>query len=170
MKEINIENHTRESLNLIFNEANKFFKDTSETINRISGRSFVFLAFYSSVISFSFLSVINNKYEYIVLFIGTIFSILFIRKNIFPTNREVIGVAPEIFLDEYFIDFSGEELEKEQTASLIVSYDKSIKINIKLAELMSGRFRKSLYCFISTLSLLFVFLIFFYLKSNYASC
>ncbi|MEX6627590.1 hypothetical protein [Tenacibaculum salmonis] len=156
MKEINIENQTKNSLEFIFNEANKHFTEILNSVNRNINRSFVLLGIYITLITFSFSKIITQDYEYIVLLVGGVISILFIRRNIFPNNREIIGASPSRFFLEYFDSFKGEGLEKEYLISTILSYEDSMDINKTLITKMVKRYKNSIYCFILFLVVFFI--------------
>ena len=78
---------------------------------------------------------LEEKYLYLTLLVGTILSIIILRKNLFPLKIVLRGSLPELMFDNYFNSFSDEELDKEYLSWQLSFYELAI----------GNRFKK-LYC------------------------
>ncbi|SHG47473.1 hypothetical protein SAMN05444396_1202 [Flavobacterium segetis] len=146
MNAIETEKHTKYSLELIFNEADKMSTDLLGSISENVNKSFILLAIYFSVLSFSFFKIIENyNFLYSILIIGTLLGCYVLRKNIFPNTICLKGALPEIMLQDYFSSFTEEDLDKEYLATQIESYNYAMIENKKTIEKMVIRFKKSIY-------------------------
>lgn len=154
MKNINITNQTKYSLEFIFSEADKLSTELTKSISENANKSFLVVAFYSSILSFSFFQVAKGEYLYFTLLFGCILSTIILRKNLFPSTIVFKGSLPELMFDSYFDSFSDEELEKEYLATQIESYNYALSHNQENIKNMVNRFKKSIYCML-------IFLFFF---------
>lgn len=166
MEEINITKHTIKTLDFIFKEADKNLSDVLNAINQNSNRSFFLFGLYISLISFSFSKIITFEYQYFILLIGAVISCLIIRKNLFPTIKEIKGSTPSDMINTYFDDFKNEELEKEYLATQIQSYDTSIGLNRDLINKMTNRYVNSFKILILFTSLFFLVFFIMFIKCD----
>lgn len=166
MKIIDITNKTKYSLEFIFSESDKLSSELTKSISENANKSFLVVAFYSSILSFSFFKVAEEKYLYLTLLVGTILSIIILRKNLFPSKIVLRGSLPELMFDNYFNSFSDEELDKEYLATQIQSYNYALNHNQENIKNMVNRFRKSIYCMLIFLLLFIVGTCFF----SFAEC
>ncbi|KVV15293.1 hypothetical protein [Flavobacterium sp. TAB 87] len=154
MKNINITNQTKYSLEFIFSEADKLATELTKSISENTNKSFFVVAFYSSILSFSFFQMAKGEYLYFILLAGCILSIIILHKNLFPSMIALKGSLPELMFDSYFDSFLNEELEKEYLATQIESYNYALNHNKENIKNMVNRFKKSIYCML-------IFLFFF---------
>jgi hypothetical protein len=160
MNSIETKKHTKYSLELIFNEADKMSTDLLGYISENVNKSFILLAIYFSVLSFSFFKIIENyNFLYSLLIIGTLFGCYVLRKNIFPNTICLKGALPENMIQDYFSSFTEEDLDKEYLATQIESYNYAMIENKKTIEKMVNRFKKSIYI------VLFSFLLFGFISA-----
>jgi|SRR5690606_1620167 len=143
MKSIDINRHTKYSLELIFSEADKMAVQILKSISENRNKSFVLFALLSSLFSFSFIKFTENQYDYTVLLIGTLLGCIFLRKNLFPQTISFNGSLPENMINSYFDNFEDETLEKEYLATQIESYNKAMSDNREEMSKMVNRFRNS---------------------------
>jgi len=161
MEPISTKNHTKYTLELILSESDKHFTEVSDSISKISNRSFYLFALYLSLITFSFSEIIKQDYEYFILLIGTIVSCFILKNNLFPLKKEIKGSKPSDIVLPYFDDFKNEDLDKEYLSTLIESYDASIELNKDLIKKMVKKYSNS---FINLIVFVFVFFfVFLYL-------
>lgn len=154
MNAIETEKHTKYSLELIFSEADKMATELLGSIAENTNKSFILIAIYFSILSYSFFKVIeNHSFLYFILIIGTIAGSLFLRKNIFPNTICFKGALPENMIQEYFSSFSEESLDKEYLATQIESYNCAMIENKETIEKMVKRFKKSIYIVLFSFSL-----------------
>src|SRR5690606_28753738 len=99
MKQIDINKHTKYSLELIFSEADKMSNQLLKSLSENVNKSFILFAFFSSLFSYSFLKVVQSDFLYITLLIGSIVGCVVIRKNLFPFVINFNGALPEKMLD-----------------------------------------------------------------------
>lgn len=154
MKELDISNYSKSSLEFIFSEADKMAYHILNSISEIRKKSFLLFALMSSVLSYSFIKTTENELTYLILIIGSLVSLLFLRKNLFPSKISFSGALPENLINEYFDNFRDEILEKEYLATQIQSYNSAMNKNKDLMEKMVGRFK------VSTILMLISFLLF----------
>ena len=79
MKNIDITNQTKYSLEFIFSEADKLSSELTKSISENANKSFLVVAFYSSILSFSFFKVAEGNYLYLTLLFGTVLSIFLLH-------------------------------------------------------------------------------------------
>jgi hypothetical protein len=161
MKNINITNQTKYSLEFIFSEADKLSTELTKSISENANKSFLVVAFYSSILSFSFFQVAKEDYLYFILLFGCILSTIILRKNLFPSKIVLKGSLPELMFDSYFDSFANEELEKEYLATQIESYNYALSHNQENIKNMVKRFKKSIYCMLLFLFFFIVGICFF---------
>jgi hypothetical protein len=154
MKPIDINKHTKFSLELIFSEADKMANQILKSISENRNKSFVLFALISSLFSFSFIKLTEHQYIYSVLLIGSLVSCVFIRKNLFPRKVSFNGSLPENMIHSYFDEFENENLDKEYLATQIQSYNSAMSNNRNEMLKMVSRFKKSV---ISMLITFFLF-------------
>jgi hypothetical protein len=143
MKSIKIKNHTKYTLELIFSEADKMATHILNSISENRNKSFLLFAFITSVFSYSFIKFTELQYSYIVLIVGSIISLLFLRKNLFPQTISFNGALPENMIESYFDDFKDDKLEKEYLATQIESYNIAMNNNREQMSKMVDRFKLS---------------------------
>lgn len=143
MEQINTKKHTKYTLELIFSEADKMATHLLSSISENRNKSFLLFAFITSVFSYSFIKITELQYSYSVLIVGSIISLLFLRKNLFPQTISFNGALPENMIDSYFDDFKDSKLEKEYLATQIESYNKAMKNNRVQMSKMVDRFKIS---------------------------
>lgn len=164
MKPIVVKNHTKYSLEFIFNEADKMSTEILKSISENINKSFLLIAIYFSILSFSFIKLVENyNFLYLILVAGTIISSLILRHNIFPNIVVFKGSLPEKMINSYFDDFSNEELDKEYLATQIETYNSAIVSNIITIKRMVNRFRYSIFCmliFLGFFGIIYFFLLF----------
>ena len=129
MEQINIEKHTKYSLELIFSEADKIANQLLKSLSENVNKSFILFAIFSSLFSYSFVKVIESDFLYTILLLGSVISCIVIHKNLFPFVINFNGALPEKMLDPYFDEFEGETLEKEYLATQIQSYNLAMNSN-----------------------------------------
>lgn len=161
MNNIDINNHTKYSLEFIFGEADKLASEITKSISENVNKSFLVVALYSSILSYSFFQVVKGEYLYLCLLIGCVISIIILRKNLFPFKIVLRGSLPELMFDNYFNSFSNEELEKEYLATQIQSYNYALNHNQETIKKMVNRFKKSVYSMVFFLFLFISGLCFF---------
>ena len=154
MEHIQTKKHTKYTLELIFSEADKMATHILNSISENRNKSFLLFAFITSVFSYSFVKITESQYLYSILIVGSIISLLFLRKNLFPQTISFNGALPEIMINSYFDHFNDDELEKEYLATQIESYNNAMKSNRVLMSKMVDRFK------ISAIVTLFSFLLF----------
>ena len=164
MNAIETKKHTKYSLELIFNEADKMSTELLGSIAENTNKSFILIAIYFSVLSYSFFKVIEDyNFMYFILILGSILGCFVLRKNIFPNTICIKGALPENMIQEYFSSFTEEDLDKEYLATQIESYNYAMTENKETIENMVNRFKKSIYIVFSSFflfSLISAFLIF----------
>lgn len=153
MTPINLDQHTKYSLEFIFNEADKMSSEILKSLSENINKSFLVVAFYSSIVSYAFFQLLESNYLYIILLIGGTLSIMLLRKNLFPSTIVIKGSPPELMINQYFDGFSGENLDKEYLATQIQSYNKAIIHNQAIIVNLVIRFKQSIYCLVVTLIL-----------------
>ncbi len=153
MKPIDIEKHTKSSLEFIFCEADKMASEILKSLSENINKSFLLVAFHTSIVSYAFFQVIENDYMYGVLMIGEVISISLLHRNLFPSTIIVKGSLPQNMIHKYFEGFSDENLEKEYLATQIQNYNKAIIHNEAIIVKLVVRFKRSIYCLIMTLAL-----------------
>ncbi|WP_347053591.1 hypothetical protein [Flavobacterium olei] len=163
MNPIDISKHTKNTLEFIFNEADKMATEILKSLAENTSKSFILVAIYSSILSYSFFQIVDKSYLYLILLVGCSISTVILGKNLFPNKIVIKGSLPEIMIDEYFNSFSGEELEKEYLATQIENYNLAINQNRKTIEKMVSRFKNSIY---SMLVFMLIFLVWFLLSST----
>ncbi|HTO35721.1 MAG TPA: hypothetical protein VLZ72_05755 [Flavobacterium sp.] len=161
MKQIDINKHTKYSLELIFSEADKMSNQLLKSLSENVNKSFILFAFFSSLFSYSFLKVVQSDFLYITLLIGSIVGCVVIRKNLFPFVINFNGALPEKMLDPYFDEFEGETLEKEYLATQIQSYNSAMNLNEQTIKKMVKRFNNSILVVIASFVLFGI--VYFYL-------
>jgi hypothetical protein len=166
MKQINIKNHTKNSLEFIFSEADKHFTDVLNSVGQTSNRSFLLFGIYISLITFSFAKMLTNDFEYFILLIGGIISSVILFRNLFPINREIKGSPPSSLISPYFDNFKKEKLEKEYLATQIHSYNDSIELNKTLIKKMVNRYSNSAINLIVFILLFAFFFIYITIECN----
>jgi hypothetical protein len=154
MEHIQTKKHTKYTLELIFSEADKMATHILNSISENRNKSFLLFAFITSVFSYSFVKITESQYLYSILIVGSIISLLFLRKNLFPQTISFNGALPEIMIDSYFDNFNDDKLEKEYLATQIESYNNAMKSNRIQMSKMVDRFK------ISAIITLFSFLLF----------
>jgi hypothetical protein len=165
---IDINKHTRYSLELIFSEADKMANQLLKSISENANKSFLLFALYSSLFSYSFIQMVQSNFEYSIILIGSSISILVLRKNLFPNVVKFSGSQPSKILVEYFDNFQDEELEKELLATQIENYNDSLIKNDSTIEKMVNRFFNSIWCMaISFLIFIIVLLISSFIEGSY---
>lgn len=146
MNEIDINKHTKYTLELIFSEADKMANQLLKSLSENVNKSFVLFAVFSSIFSFSFVKVVETNWFYSFLLIGSVISCFIIHKNLFPFKVYFNGSLPEKMIDSYFEKFQNEELEKEYLATQIQSYNFAMNENHKSIKNMVERFNHSIWC------------------------
>lgn len=154
MEAINTDYLTKYSLEFIFKEADKMAINILDSISENRNKSFFLFAFITSVFSYSFIKFTETEYSYSLLIVGSIISLLFLKKNLFPQTISFNGALPENMIDSYFNSFNGEKLEKEYLATQIESYNCAMNRNREQMSKMVNRFK------ISTIIILVSFLLF----------
>lgn len=160
MKPITTKNHTKYTLELIFSEADKMATHILNSISENRNKSFLLFAFITSVFSYSFIKFTELQYSYAVLIVGSIISLLFLRKNLFPQTISFNGALPENMIDSYFNNFKDDKLEKEYLATQIESYNIAMNNNREQMSKMVDRFKLS--ALITLVSFLFFGLVFLF--------
>ncbi len=146
MNAIETKKHTKYSLELIFSEADKMSTDFLRAISENTNKSFILIAIYFSILSYSFFKVIENyNFMYFILIFGSVIGCFILRKNIFPNTICLKGALPENMIQDYFSSFLEEELDKEYLATQIESYNYAIIENKEIIEKMVKRFKISIY-------------------------
>jgi hypothetical protein len=143
MKSIKTKNHTKYTLELIFSEADKMATHILNSISENRNKSFLLFAFITSIFSYSFIKLTEFQYSYIVLIAGSIISLLFLRKNLFPQTISFNGALPENMIESYFDEFKDENLEKEYLTTQIESYNFAMNNNREQMSKMVDRFKLS---------------------------
>lgn len=145
MREIDSNKHTKESLTFIFNEALRLNESYLKSISATVNRSYIMFAFFCTILTFSFFHVLNNEKLYFILILGMITCMIAIRKNIFPSSITFSGSLPDKMVDEYFDNFSGESLIKEQLIVVIENYDIMLKKNKLTVSILAKRYLLSIW-------------------------
>jgi len=166
MKQIDTKKFTKYTLEVILSESDKHFTEISESINKISERSFFLFALYLSLITYSFYEIIKEDYKYLILLFGSIISCLILKNNLFPLRKELKGAKPSDLVIEYFEKFKNEDLEKEYLATIIESYNTSIDTNKDLIKKMVNRYSNSFKNLILFIILFFIFFLYVLIKCN----
>lgn len=168
MKEINIDKHTRFSLEFIFGEADKMANQLLKSISENANKSFILFAIYSSIFSFSFVQMLESSFEYSILFIGSALSVILLHKNLFPKKVIFSGSQPAKIVLDYFDDFEDTNLEKELLATQIHNYNFAMIENEATIEKMVKRFFNSIWCIaISFLVFSIIFLASTFIEGSY---
>lgn len=151
MNAIETKKHTKYSLELIFNEADKMSTELLGSIAENTNKSFILIAIYFSVLSYSFFKVIEDyNFLYFILILGPLLGCFVLRKNIFPNTICIKGALPENMIQEYFSSFTEEDLDKEYLATQIESYNYAMTENKETIEKMVNRFKISIYVVLSS--------------------
>ncbi|WP_411895213.1 hypothetical protein [Winogradskyella sp. A2] len=165
MEKIKIENHTKFSLELIFSEADKMATHILNSISENRNKSFLLFAFITSIFSYSFIKIIELEFYYIILLAGSIISLLFLRKNLFPQKISFNGALPENMINSYFDSFKDEELDKEYLATQIESYNNAMNRNREQMSKMVDRFKKSAIILLVSFLLFGLIFLFIFIES-----
>ena len=164
MEETSIENHTKHSLELIFTEADKLSTHFLNSIKSNTSRSFFLIGIYISIITYSFFEILKYNFEYVLLLIGGVISLFVLFKNIIPDEISFRGVYPDAMLSSYFTDFKGVKLEIEVVNVLIRKYNKDIKGNKILINIMTNRYLKSIKIMAISFIVFSIVSLFFFIK------
>ena len=164
MEQINIEKHTKYSLELIFSEADKIANQLLKSLSENVNKSFILFAIFSSLFSYSFVKVIESDFLYTILLLGSVISCIVIHKNLFPFVINFNGALPEKMLDPYFDEFEGETLEKEYLATQIQSYNLAMNSNEQTIKKMVKRFNNSILVIISSFALFGIAFLYMFIK------
>ena len=164
MEQINIEKHTKYSLELIFSEADKIANQLLKSLSENVNKSFILFAIFSSLFSYSFVKVIESDFLYTILLLGSVISCILIHKNLFPFVINFNGALPEKMLDPYFDEFEGETLEKEYLATQIQSYNLAMNSNEQTIKKMVKRFNNSILVIISSFALFGIAFLYMFIK------
>ncbi len=164
MEQINIEKHTKYSLELIFSEADKMANQLLKSLSENVNKSFILFAIFSSLFSYSFVKVIESDFLYTILLLGSVISCIVIHKNLFPFVINFNGALPEKMLDPYFDEFEGETLEKEYLATQIQSYNLAMNSNEQTIKKMVKRFNNSILVIISSFALFGIAFLYMFIK------
>ena len=143
MEQIKTKKHTIYTLELIFSEADKMANHILDSISENRNKSFLLFAFITSVFSYSFIKLTELEYSYSVLILGSVISLFYLRKNLFPQTIGFNGALPENMIDSYFDNFKNEKLEKEYLATQIESYNSAMNNNKTQMLKMVTRFKIS---------------------------
>lgn len=164
MKQIDINKHTKYSLELIFSEADKMANQLLKSLSENVNKSFILFAIFSSLFSYSFVQIVQSEFLYIILLIGSVVSCFVIHKNLFPFVVNFNGALPEKMLDTYFDDYEGEILEKEYLATQIQSYNYAMNSNQQTIKKMVKRFYNSIKVMVLSFALFGIVYLYLFIK------
>ena len=161
MNKIDTTNHTKYTLEFILSEADKISSGVKDTIKTSVNRSYVALAIYVSLGSYSFLKVVLEDHTFAIPLLGALVSGVVLYQNLTPSLFTFRGSLPEKLVTPYFEEFDGDDLEKEYLSVQIVNYNKATRDNLRLLESLAKRFNNSIKILLGFLVVFF--LVFFYL-------
>ena len=89
-------------MNYIFSESDKLLSDSLRALTNVTNRSTYILMIYLSVLSFSFIKIVDGNFWFYLTFISSIVSSVILIKNILPVKTSKRGLDLDFFKDEYF--------------------------------------------------------------------
>ncbi len=149
-----------DALAFVFTESSKMLDETFKSFRESLNRSFIIVAVYSGFISFCFNEIIKPrsfelwKWSYWLMFLGILYAIWVIRKNILPSQMYFSGTNPSKLIGGYFD--SQEDKKREMIISKIIEHDIAILANTEQITTRANRFKKSIKIFTWSLALSFL--------------
>ena len=148
MKEIITNKYSQESLEFINRLSEKLLEESITSIKDITNKSYVIISVYFSIQIFCLKEIIqvNQAYNdiYLIILLSFFIPIVFIFKNIFPTEIQRIGSKGSLMIDEYYEDSIINQLNKYYS-SRIEDLDSSINLNFKQINLRVQRVKWSIF-------------------------
>lgn len=163
--DIQIEKYTKESLELIYNEAQKHMDEIIKSYRLAVNRSYVFILFLTGVIGFCLQNIFNEQLMLFYVFCSLIFliPIFILRKNVIPTNIVFLGCNPSLLIHSYY-ENRKENQYQEYLKSRIQDLDEAIITNSNVLIKANDRVKKSYISFI--VGLFVCLLLFWFLNSK----
>ncbi len=148
MKEIITNKYSQESLEFINRLSEKLLEESITSIKDITNKSYIIISVYFSIQIFCLKEIIqvNQAYNdiYLIILLSYFITIVFIFKNIFPTEIQRIGSKGSLMIDEYYEDSIINQLNKYYS-SRIEDLDNSINLNFKQINLRVQRVKWSIF-------------------------
>ena len=166
MKEIQIKKYTKDSLEFINRLSEKLLEESIASIKEITNKSYLIISVYFSIQVFCFreLTITEQKYEelYFTILISFFIPILFIFRNIFPTQIQKVGSKGSLLVDEYYEEPNENQIKK-YLSSRIEDLDTSINLNFNQ---INTRIQRVKWSFFSVLIIIIIISFYWFLFSK----
>ncbi len=159
--------YSDDAIDFVLSQSEKLMQEIFVSYRENTNKCYGALAIYAATLSYSVTKLIessinNQSLYYIVLSIGTVFSIILLFINLYPQKMNFIGSYKSLLCQDYY-ENSVEKKEqiREYKIQQIESLDSSVKKNISYTIIQIKLFKSSVALFVFTLIAVFFIFCFF---------